>query len=194
MEAVLAHETIKKVLQKSGLVEREMPLGRPKELNNMEITLKIKEIEQGLKHKFIEVNTQLHRIKASIETLPEMKREIATCAIALLGKSSQSELEALSEKMEAEYTHIQQFVRLQHSVSNKAEWQDLNELTKSHTRTVERLDECVKELVDLRQSYDHFHDLQEQHNKDLDDRANHQHEYMMRVETDVRRSGLEFKK
>jgi hypothetical protein len=70
----------------------------------------------------MEVNSKLHKIDNVIEPMPEMKRELANNAISLISKASGNQLEILEERIENEYTSIKQFLQLQHSVSNKAEW------------------------------------------------------------------------
>lgn len=84
-------QLFKLLLIRNGLHELDKngnPIRRPLELTNMDLTLKIKEIETSMKNKFIEVNSQLHRINNIIEPMPEMKRELANNAISLLNKAS----------------------------------------------------------------------------------------------------------
>lgn len=125
----------KHLLLKAGLTEFDKegnPVKRPLEMTNMDLTLKIKEIEMTMKNKFMEVNSSLHRINNVIEPMPDMKRELANNAISLLAKASNSDLTSLVQKVEAEYPTLRQFVQLQHTVGNKAEWQDVNDLIKQH--------------------------------------------------------------
>jgi hypothetical protein len=94
-------DSIKKLLKKFNLYDgpdkKDISFGRPVELSNMELTLKNKELEQILKNKFMEVNSQIHKVNGMIESIPEMKKELANNAISLMSKAHTHELIALTK-------------------------------------------------------------------------------------------------
>ena len=88
-----------------------------------------------------------------IEPLPEMKREVAHNAMSLMEKAHLNDFTALSVKVENEYPTLKAFSQLQSTVSNKAEWIDVNDLSREHRQTHEMLKTQMNSFDELKQNF-----------------------------------------
>ena len=83
----------------------------------------------------------MHKLKTVTEPIVEMKRDIAHSTLTLLDKADAKEFYNLQKDMLLNYTTIKTFSQLQATVGNKAEWLDLNESMRQHSKLIERVDE-----------------------------------------------------
>ena len=83
-------------------------------------------------------------------------QESARTAAELALKADLTAVDAIKERLTTDYPTLKQFVKLQNTVTMKAEWDDHNDLVKVHHRTREKLDDTAEELEKLKRSYMEF--------------------------------------
>ena len=98
-----------------------------------------------------------------------MKREVAHNAITLMEKAHQADVTALSAKVENDYPTIKQFHNLQSTVGQKAEWLDVNDLTRDQRSTNQMLQEAISNVTELKTEFKTFATFtEEKHSSSVD--------------------------
>lgn len=106
----------------------------------------------------MDAQRETHKIKNTIEPVPDMKRDVAHHTMALFDKLDRKEFETLEAHLENDFPSMEQFTKINAVVSAKAEWLDLNELSRYHDRTVTKLDGQIMDHKELNKIFNEFKD------------------------------------
>lgn len=97
---------------------------------------------------------KINKLNIACEKINDLARNISDCAITLENKAESNEIDRLDERLNQEFTLKRNFMNLKSTVSNKAEWTDLNDhivkfnelkdVVSNHTRQLNDIEDGFK--------------------------------------------------